>query len=431
NPFAEREVQVEFARFLEAGENLEDVLRARKILDRLMPSLREDGVSDRLYEVCVMLGQVEHRLGNEDGAMLALIDAEAALPESATAMQRANLEALRNSIGEPKEAQAKSKSQIMPLPKLNGDDLITQDAEFKDLLGLAAKVAATSAGVLLMGETGTGKGVLARIIHRSSPRVDCKFIHVNCAAMPEELLESELFGHVKGAFTGAIHDKTGLIQAAEGGTLFLDEVGKTSLRMQGKLLQFLDTGEVRPVGSNQSIAVELRLITASKTDLQRLAEQGLFLEDLYFRLNDFPLRLPPLRDRKGDIPILAEHFIERHSREFGEGRRRFDESALDELTRYDWPGNVRELEKVVRRALLLGGDQENLGVATIHLEDGKAPELQPMDTAKLQDQLGRLEKDLVSRALLNTGWNRSQASRDLGISYPTLLQKIRKYDLSP
>jgi len=431
NPHAERDVQVEFARFLEAGENLEDVLRARKILDRLMPSLREDGVSDRLFEVCIMLGQVEHRLGNEDGAMLALIDAEAALPEDATAMQRANLKALRDSIGEPEEAQVKSKSQIMPVPKLNGDDLITQDSEFRDLLDLAAKVAATSAGVLLMGETGTGKGILARIIHRSSPRADCKFIHVNCAAMPEELLESELFGHVKGAFTGAIHDKTGLIQAAEGGTLFLDEVGKTSLRMQGKLLQFLDTGEVRPVGSNQSIAVELRLITASKTDLKRLAEQGLFLEDLYFRLNDFPLRLPPLRDRKGDIPILAEHFIDRHSREFGEGRRRFDDSALDELKRHDWPGNVRELEKVVRRALLLGAGKEALGVGTIHLEDGKTPELPAVNTVKLQDQLGRLEKDLVSRALLNTGWNRSQASRDLGISYPTLLQKIRKYDLSP
>ncbi len=433
NPFAEQEVQIDFARYLEAGENLEDVLRARKILDRLMPRLRDDGVSERLFEVCIMLGQVEQRLGNEDGAMLALIDAEASLPERPTARQNADLEALRESIGEPKEAAAPIAQRVPAKPATSpkGEEIITQDRDFKDLLDLAGKVAATSAGVLLLGETGTGKGVLARYIHRCSPRADRDFVHVNCAALPEELLESELFGHVKGSFTGAIHDKTGLIQAAEGGTLFLDEVGKTSLRMQGKLLQFLDTQEIRPVGSNQSVPVEVRLITASKIDLKRLAEQGLFLEDLYFRLNDFPLRLPPLRDRKGDIALLAEHFLDRYAREFGDGMRRFDASAMDELKRHDWPGNVRELEKVVRRALLLGAGREGLGQETIHLEDGKIPEAMVEEGVKLSDQLGRLERDLVAKALSKTGWNRSQASRDLGISYPTLLQKIRKYDLSP
>jgi len=437
NPYAEETVQLDFARFLEASENLEDVLRARKILDRLLPRLREEGSGDRFFSTCIMLGRVEQRLGNRDGAALALIDAETSVSDTSNLSQLAAVEDLRTLIDsrtpalEATKTQPASVPEVLPAPR--SDQLITRDPGFRALLDLAGKVAETSAGVLILGETGTGKGVLARLIHKQSPRADRPFIHVNCAALPEELLESELFGHVKGAFTGAIQDKTGLIQAADGGTLFLDEVGKTSLRMQGKLLQFLDTGEIRPVGSNRNVKVGLRLITASKIDLKRLSEQGLFLEDLYFRLNDFPLRLPLLRDRRGDIPILAEHFLALHAGEFGGGHPRFDAGAVEALCRYDWPGNVRELEKVVRRALLLGQGREMLGEETLHMES-RSPGGRGTDAPqglRLRERVSRLEREVIGKALAGAGWNRSRACKDLGISYPTLLQKIRKYGLRP
>jgi len=433
NGFQEQEALLAFARFLEASGNLEDALRARKILDRLTPRLREEDRQVGLFDACIMLGRVELRLGNEDGAMLALIDAEAALPEEPGEAERSQLESLKALLVPREERPVKPAPEpSVAVAPASGETLITRDPAFLEMLELTRKVAATSAGILLMGETGTGKGVLARMIHQHSPRRERRFVHVNCAALPEELLESELFGHVKGSFTGAIQDKAGLIRAAEGGTLFLDEVAKTSLRMQGKLLQFLDTQEIRPVGSNDSARVEVRLITASKSDLKKMAEQGLFLEDLYFRLNDFPLRLPPLRDRPRDIPLLAEHFLGRSVAEFGGRARRFSPEAMELLNSHPWPGNVRELEKVVRRALLLGAGQEVLGPECIHLEEG--PLASAADAGadlKLQDRLGRLERELVEKALRACQWNRSQASRELGISYPTLLQKIRKYGLAP
>jgi two-component system NtrC family response regulator len=312
-------------------------------------------------------------------------------------------------------------------------DIITRDPGMLDLLHLAGKVAETSAWVLLSGETGTGKGVLAYAIHRMSDRRDQRFVHVNCAALPEELLESELFGHMKGSFTGAIQDKPGLIEEASGGTLFLDEVGKTSLKMQAKLLQFLDTREIRRVGSNESIPVDVRLITASKVDLKLLAEEGRFLEDLYYRLNDFPLRVPPLRERKGDIGMLAEYFLERYQSDFGKRLQGIGQGAVAKLEGYAWPGNVRELEKVLKRALLLTPDQQPLGSDTIVLGEslqsaGNGGGVGSGDL-NLRRQVRGLERQLVLEALEQAGWNRTLASKTLGISYPTLLQKIRRYEI--
>ncbi|MBN2172362.1 MAG: sigma 54-interacting transcriptional regulator [Candidatus Krumholzibacteriota bacterium] len=311
-------------------------------------------------------------------------------------------------------------------------NIITRDPVMLDLLHLAGKVAETPAWVLLCGDTGTGKGVLAYAIHRMSGRREQSFINVNCAALPEELLESELFGHVKGSFTGAYQDKPGLIEAANGGTLFLDEVGKTSLRMQAKLLQFLDSQEIRRVGSNHSIPVDVRLITATKTDLKELAVQGRFLEDLYYRLNDFPLIMPPLRQRQGDISMLADYFIDRYGREFAKRLPGFTPAALAKLEAYAWPGNVRELEKVVKRALLLSSDGQPVGPETIILEDAILKTADDRDTGhdlNLKRQVEELERQLVLEALEQCQWNRTLASRSLGISYPTLLQKIRKFEL--
>ncbi|MBM4116544.1 tetratricopeptide repeat protein [bacterium] len=310
--------------------------------------------------------------------------------------------------------------------------IITRDPGMLELLHLTGKVAETDAWVLLSGETGTGKGVLAYAIHRLSNRRDRRFVHVNCAALPEELLESELFGHVRGSFTGAIHDKPGLIEEANGGTLFLDEVGKTSLKMQAKLLQFLDTREIRRVGANDSIPVNVRLITATKTDLKELSRQGRFLEDLYYRLNDFPLRMPPLRERVGDVALLAEYFLDRYGADFGKHLRGISQRAMLKLESHAWPGNVRELEKVIKRALLLSPDEQPLASEAIVLEDtlqGAAKGQVPGLDLNLKRQVGELERQLLVEALEQAEWNRTRACRSLGISYPTLLQKIRKYDL--
>jgi len=314
-------------------------------------------------------------------------------------------------------------------------NIITRDPGMLELLHLTGKVSETDAWVLLSGETGTGKGVLAYAIHRMSSRRDRRFVHVNCAALPEELLESELFGHIKGSFTGAIQDKAGLIEEANGGTLFLDEVGKTSLKMQAKLLQFLDTREIRRVGSNESIPVNVRLVTATKTDLKELARQGRFLEDLYYRLNDFPLRMPPLRERPDDIALLTEHFIDRYAADFGKKLNGISQRALNKLMLHPWPGNVRELEKVVKRALLLSQDDQPLASEVVILEEGMqsgglAQVQEPVDL-NLRRQVEDLESQLVLEALEQCEWNRTSASKSLGISYPTLLQKIKKYDLEP
>ncbi len=312
-------------------------------------------------------------------------------------------------------------------------DIITHDPKMLELLHLAGKIAESPAWVLLSGETGTGKGILAYAIHRMSDRRDKRFIHVNCAALPEELLESELFGHIKGSFTGAICDKPGLIEEANGGTLFLDEVGKTSLRMQAKLLQFLDTRQIRRVGATDSISVDVRLLSATKTNLKVLASQGTFLEDLYYRLNDFPLTVPTLRDRKVDISLLAEHFLDCYAPEFGKTIPGFTKAAISRLEDHPWPGNVRELEKVVKRALLLSSDGEAISTEIIVLSD----DLQTSTRTKgdgdlnLKRQVSELEKQLVNEALEQCSWNRSRACRSLGISYPTLLQKIRRYELGP
>ncbi len=245
-----------------------------------------------------------------------------------------------------------------------GDDFrhfITRNERMLRILNLAEKVAHSDSSVLLMGETGTGKGLVAQAIHNLSPRREKKFVHVNCAALPESILESELFGHVKGSFTGAICDKKGLLAEADGGTIFLDEIGRTSLVLQGKLLQFLDTRKVRPVGSNEMMPVNVRILFASKCDLLTMCRSGEMLEDFYYRINDFPITIPPLRERIEDIHLLAEYFLKVYTGGMGKRVRGFSDEALSLLAGYEWPGNVRELEKIVKRAVILA---EEDGVVT-------------------------------------------------------------------
>ncbi|MBU2499764.1 sigma 54-interacting transcriptional regulator [bacterium] len=324
-------------------------------------------------------------------------------------------------------------AEATPIERVESfENIITQNVKMLEVLGLARKVAPSNLTVLLNGETGTGKGLLAYSIHALSKRSDKKFLAINCAAIPESLLESELFGHKKGSFTGAYSDKRGLLAEAEGGTVFLDEVGKMSLGMQGKLLHFLDTKVVRPVGSNVEFAVDVRVLCASKSDLHEMSRQGLFLEDLYYRLLDFPLLIPPLRERVDDIGLLARHFVERFSHEMEMEAPEVDRAFLQMLQGHDWPGNVRELEKVLKRAIVLArGDRALRGE---HLPDGFSPSglqaaVPGSAVPPLKETLAGIECQEIARAMRVNEGNKSATARMLKISYPNLLKKIRHYGL--
>jgi transcriptional regulator with PAS, ATPase and Fis domain len=313
------------------------------------------------------------------------------------------------------------------------ENIITQNVKMLQVLGLARKVASSDLTVLLGGETGTGKGLLAYAIHGLSKRSGNKFMSINCAALPEALLESELFGHLKGSFTGANKDKVGLLAEAEGGTVFLDEVGKMPLSMQGKLLHFLDSKTIRPVGSNHEMEVNVRIVCASKADLYQKAMAGEFLEDLYYRLLDFPLVIPPLRERTDDIGLLVRHFVDRFSGEIDVLPPMLSRGFMDALGQQSWPGNVRELEKTIKRAIVLAQDDGVLRVEHLPLEmsgnlQGSA-ETETETLSPLKETLADLECKEISRAMRIAGGNKSEASRMLKISYPNLLKKIRHYGI--
>lgn len=321
-----------------------------------------------------------------------------------------------------------------PKPKPSGEgfeSIVTGNNDMIKLLNLSERVAHSNATVLLQGETGTGKGLIAYAIHLLSDRRDKRFVHINCAAMPESLLESELFGHVKGAFTGASTDKEGLLHQANGGTIFLDEIGKTSLTMQGKLLQFLDSAKLRKVGSNELIPVDVRVICASKSDLMELCNNGRFLEDFFYRINDFPLTVPPLRKRPEDIELLFFHYLRKFSSEMDKQIVDISDEALALLRSHHWPGNVRELEKLVKRAVILADNGE--AIEPCHLP---AEVLNSMGRRRnggkpmtLRERIDRLEKSEIRAALERSSWNKSQAALELNISYPSLLSKIKRYQI--
>jgi transcriptional regulator with PAS, ATPase and Fis domain len=262
-----------------------------------------------------------------------------------------------------------------------------------------------------------------------SRRRERKFVHVNCAALPEGLLESELFGHVKGAFTSAVSDKKGLLAEADGGTIFLDEIGKAPLPIQGKLLQFLDTSKIRPIGSNELRGIDVRIIFASKVDLLRLCREGGMLEDFYYRINDFPLTIPPLRERPEDIPLLARHYLDLYCASSQKKILGFSDEAMDLLRRYGWPGNVRELGKIIKRSVILAEENSLITPALLLFEIDEHGNNRMAADGSLPEMVRGLERRLIGKALEKNAWNRKAAATELGISYPTLLKKIRDYDL--
>jgi transcriptional regulator with GAF, ATPase, and Fis domain/tetratricopeptide (TPR) repeat protein len=313
------------------------------------------------------------------------------------------------------------------------DGIITRNREMIEILQLIEKIGDTNATVLLEGETGTGKGLLARAVHRASRRRSQPVFQINCAALPEPLLESELFGHVQGAFTGAISDKKGLFAEANGGTVFLDEVDKTSASVQSKLLHVLDRQEVRPVGANKWQKVDVRVICATNVDLKKKMADGTFLDDLFYRMNDIDIVVPPLRDRRDDIPVLAAHFVQLYSEELEKDVGGISPEAMDCLLAHDWRGNVRELEKTIKRMIMLSEEGQNLEVHLL------AREMRPNQSAgsraeagksrRLRDEVARTERRAISEALEACGWNKSEVARQLGVSYPCLLKKIRDFDI--
>jgi len=288
----------------------------------------------------------------------------------------------------------------------------------KAVLEQVGEVAASGATVLLLGESGTGKELVARAIHWNGPRASGPFVPVNCAAIPDTLLESELFGHEKGAFTGATHRRRGLVAEADGGTLFLDEIAEMPLALQAKLLRVLQDRTVRPVGGREEVAVDVRVIGATNRDVQELVRAGRFREDLYYRLAVIPIRLPSLRERPEDIPLLAAHFVERAATTLGKRIDGFDDEAMAWLTQHRWPGNVRELENVVERAVTLArGSTIVLGDLKIEFASGVAPSAGPRPT------LAELEREYIRRVLEETKGDKRAAARILGVSVRTLQRR--------
>ena len=314
-------------------------------------------------------------------------------------------------------------------------EIVAKSAGMRDAVELTTKVAQHPSTVLITGESGTGKELIARLIHASSPRASRPFVPINCGAIPENLLESELFGHVKGAFTGAHTDRAGLFEEADGGTLFLDEIGELPSQLQVKLLRALQEGEIRRVGDSSSRKVDVRIITATARDLEQEVRAGNFRSDLYYRINVVRIHLPPLRQRTEDIPPLTRYFIERFSRQLGISVTGFEPAAMKLLLSFPWYGNVRQLENVVERAMVLAESPtikpEDLPDFIQHPEasvEGPQDAL-PADELSIKKQTADLERRLISRALQVTDGNRTRAAELLDLSYRALLYKIRDYGL--
>jgi DNA-binding NtrC family response regulator len=311
------------------------------------------------------------------------------------------------------------------------DSFIGESDAIAEVKRLASRAAGSDVNVLISGESGTGKEVLARAIHTESRRSSGPFLSINCAALPENLLESELFGHMRGSFTGAVKDKAGLFKAAADGTFFLDEIGETSLAIQAKLLRVLEEKEITPVGATQPIPVDVRLIAATNASLQEMVDCGAFRADLYYRLNVFAIEIPPLRERKDDIELLAAHFLKRYSARLDIPGRRLSAAAIDVLKSYSWPGNVRQLENVLERSAMLVRGEE-VGVDDLPEEIRRTSEKSgPVLSKDIETgpDLETLEKAYIYYTLYQTGWNKSKAARILGIDLSTLYRKIDRYSL--
>lgn len=315
----------------------------------------------------------------------------------------------------------------------NFGNMIAKSKAMQSVFRLAAKAAKYKTTVLILGDSGTGKELIARAIHFQGDRSKMNLVPVNCGGIPETLLESELFGYKKGAFTGADRNKKGLFQEAHGGTIFLDEIGELPLALQVKLLRVLQENEIRPVGESKPMKIDVRVIAATAKNLEKEVQKGNFREDLFYRLNVLCVQLPPLKDRPEDIPLLCDHFIKRFNKQLDKDIQGISSAALSRLLAYSWPGNVRELENAIERAVVLS---EDALLTPEHFSpdfsqgSGKEPMDEIINGYSLKKAQKILEEKLIIKALSETNGNRTQASRLLEISHPSLLSKIKAYNIS-
>ncbi len=322
------------------------------------------------------------------------------------------------------------KEENRKLRQVIQDEIITENSLMKSILDKAKKVAPFDTNILITGESGTGKEVLAKFIHKHSKRTDKPFIAINCGAIPAELLESELFGYKKGAFTGATSDKKGIVEQTEGGTLFLDEIGELSLSLQVKLLRLIQHKEFIPIGDTKPKTVDIRIISATNRDLFQLVKEGKFREDLYYRINTIHFHLPPLRERREDIVPLAKFFVKKLSLKYDIPEKKLSEKAIRQLLDYDWPGNIRELEGVIERTILIEDKPfinniifDNFNVSKSYINDGKI-EIKPFKELKEE-----FEKNYFKKLLEFTNWNISRASKLSGKTRAEIYRMIKKYKL--
>lgn len=328
-----------------------------------------------------------------------------------------------------KTAVATAPSRTPVTPALIGDHPLVQQ-----VVELVSRVARTDATVLVSGESGTGKEVAARMIHAASARADQPFIAVNCGAIPAELLESEMFGHERGSFTGAIASRAGMFQLAHRGTIFLDEIGEMSPALQVKLLRVLQEREIRPVGSDRTLVVDVRVVAATNKDLEREVAAGRFREDLYYRLNVVPVSMPPLRERRSDVPVLVEHFLAKLTARHGREALHLTEDAMVHLWEYAWPGNVRQLENVIERLVILA-DGPEIGADDLpaslrnFISRSAIPDLHVSDDGvDLNRVVEEFENGLICKAMSRTHGNKQAAARLLGLNRTTLVAKLRRRD---
>ncbi len=313
------------------------------------------------------------------------------------------------------------------------DNMIGKSKPMQQMYSLLDKIKSADSTVLIQGENGTGKELIAKSIHYNSHRKDKPFVIQNCSAFNDNLLESELFGHIKGSFTGALRDKKGLFEIADKGTFFLDEIGDTSPSMQVKLLRVLQEGTFIPVGGIEGRKVDVRIVAATNRNLKEMVEQGTFREDLYYRLNVINIRVPPLRERKEDIPYLTEYFLQKTAENQGGIKRVITKRALEKLFDYAWPGNVRELQNEVERLCVLAGEDPKLMAEQLSPKILEATEKNKVQGSRLQgklkDALEDLEREMIREGLRRTGWNKSKLAKELGISRAGLIMKVDKYGL--